>query len=148
MGCVQRRGVCGERGGRRASQRRPHCQRCDWRGCGSAGGGLACAGASAFARRLFEGWPRCVFAGYEFNHLYDALTLAVLCSHSVGYIITSSRSLTTARVGDTLMHVNSGAQPLPGFKAAKPMIFQGLFPATAEDYEVRLASWRAQRLRF
>ena len=58
----------------------------------------------------------------------------------VGYIITSSRSLTTARVGDTLMHVNSTAKPLPGFKAAKPMIFQGLFPSTAEDYEVRLES--------
>ena len=58
----------------------------------------------------------------------------------VGYIITSSRSLTTARVGDTLLHVNSGAQPLPGFKAAKPMIFQGLFPATAEDYEVRFSA--------
>ncbi len=55
----------------------------------------------------------------------------------VGYIITSSRSLTTARVGDTLLHANSTAKPLPGFKAAKPMIFQGLFPATAEDYEVR-----------
>jgi len=59
---------------------------------------------------------------------------------AVGYIITSSRSLTTARVGDTLLHVSSTAKPLPGFKAAKPMIFQGLFPATAEDYDVR-ASW-------
>ena len=64
---------------------------------------------------------------------------------AVGYIITSSRSLTTARVGDTLLHVGSEAKPLPGFKAAKPMIFQGLFPATAEDYEVRrvLGSGRA-----
>ena len=62
---------------------------------------------------------------------------------AVGYIITSSRSLTTARVGDTLLHVSSTAKPLPGFKAAKPMIFQGLFPATAEDYEV----WRVSRLR-
>ena len=62
---------------------------------------------------------------------------------AVGYIITSSRSLTTARVGDTLLHVGSAAKPLPGFKAAKPMIFQGLFPATAEDYEV----WRVSRLR-
>ncbi len=53
----------------------------------------------------------------------------------VGYLISSSRSLTGVRVGDTLRHVNSAAVPLPGFKPAKPLIFQGLFPATAEDFE-------------
>ena len=58
----------------------------------------------------------------------------------VGYIITSSRSLTTARVGDTLRHASSTAPALPGFKAAKAMIFQGLFPATAEDYEALKAA--------
>ncbi len=53
----------------------------------------------------------------------------------VGYIITSARSVTSARVGDTLRHARSVAPPLPGIKPAKACIFQGIFPPNAEEYE-------------
>jgi translation elongation factor EF-4 len=67
----------------------------------------------------------------------EPLKSGALKSGHVGYVITSSRSLTAARVGDTLRLVGSRAELLPGFKPAKAMLFQGLFPATADQYEVR-----------
>jgi translation elongation factor EF-4 len=32
-------------------------------------------------------------------------------------------------------------QPLPGFRLAKPMVFQGLFPTSADQFEVGLGTF-------
>ena len=53
----------------------------------------------------------------------------------VGYVATGLKSIRDARVGDTLTSDEGpGSDPLPGFRAAKPMVFAGLYPAEASDY--------------
>ncbi len=54
----------------------------------------------------------------------------------VGYVIATIKTLDEARVGDTITHVkHSATEPLPGFKESKPMVFSGLYPTEAKDYE-------------
>src|SRR5258706_4933144 len=38
-------------------------------------------------------------------------------------------------MGDTITEADRAAPPLPGFEAIKPMVFAGLFPVLADDYE-------------
>ncbi|MGB3300874.1 MAG: translation elongation factor 4 [Phormidesmis sp.] len=54
----------------------------------------------------------------------------------VGYISASIKSVEDARVGDTITLVkNPAAEPLAGYVEAKPMVFCGLFPTDADQYE-------------
>jgi GTP-binding protein LepA len=53
----------------------------------------------------------------------------------VGYVITGLKDVSELRVGDTLTTVaNGAANPLPGYKDVKPMVFAGLFPTDSDDY--------------
>src|ERR687896_1710566 len=53
----------------------------------------------------------------------------------VGYVITGLKDVSRLRVGDTLTTQRHGAtEPLPGYKAVKPMVFAGLFPTDSDDY--------------
>lgn len=63
-----------------------------------------------------------------------------LSAGHTGYVITSSRSVASAKIGDTLRHVRSTAPPLPGIAPARAQIFQGIFPPSAEDYEALKAA--------
>jgi GTP-binding protein LepA len=59
-----------------------------------------------------------------------------LSAGEVGFVIAGIKEVDGAPVGDTFtMADNPAAEPLPGFKAIKPMVFAGLFPINAEDYE-------------
>jgi GTP-binding protein LepA len=54
----------------------------------------------------------------------------------VGYVIGSVKSLQDARVGDTITHSkNRAAEPIPGYKEVKPMVFSGIYPTNSEDFE-------------
>jgi elongation factor 4 len=53
----------------------------------------------------------------------------------VGYLITGMKSLHEARVGDTIHLKGKVVEPFPGFKPAKPMVFAGIYPIDAEDFE-------------
>lgn len=54
----------------------------------------------------------------------------------VGYVIGSVKSLQDCKVGDTITHQKNRAdKPVPGYKEVKPMVFSGLFPTQAEDFE-------------
>ena len=54
----------------------------------------------------------------------------------VGYLYATVRDIAQARVGDTITHLDRPtATPLPGFQEAKPMVFAGLYPVDADDYE-------------
>lgn len=54
----------------------------------------------------------------------------------VGYVIGSVKSLQDVRVGDTITKVDNPAkEPIPGYQEAKPMVFSGIFPTNADDFE-------------
>lgn len=54
----------------------------------------------------------------------------------VGYIIGNIRQVGDTRVGDTItISTNPAKEPLPGFKQAKPMVFAGIYPTEAENFE-------------
>ncbi len=58
-----------------------------------------------------------------------------LRSGDVGYIATGLKTVSECRVGDTITYATNGAaQPLPGYKQAKPMVFAGVYPTEGEDY--------------
>jgi GTP-binding protein LepA len=53
----------------------------------------------------------------------------------VGYIITGLKDVARLRVGETLTSsVTPAAEPLPGYKDVKPMVFAGLFPTDSDEY--------------
>jgi GTP-binding protein LepA len=53
----------------------------------------------------------------------------------VGYLITGIKDVTQLRVGDTLTtKANPAAEPLPGYRDVKPMVFCGLFPIDSERF--------------
>jgi GTP-binding protein LepA len=58
-----------------------------------------------------------------------------LTAGEVGYVVTGLKDVSSLRVGDTLTSVaNPAAEPLPGYKDVKPMVFSGLFPTDSDDY--------------
>ena len=55
----------------------------------------------------------------------------------VGYICASIKSTKDARVGDTVTQAREPAEsPLPGYANAIPMVYCGLFPVDADQYEL------------
>ncbi len=61
----------------------------------------------------------------------------VLKCGEIGYVITGVKSVSEARVGDTMW---SGAgqhpQPLPGYKKVTPFVYAGIFPIEGDDYPI------------
>ena len=58
-----------------------------------------------------------------------------LSAGEVGYITASIKSVGDTRVGDTVTLANNPtATPLPGFKAAQPMVYAGVYPADGARY--------------
>ncbi len=54
----------------------------------------------------------------------------------VGYIIANIKTIRDARVGDTVTSVrNPATVAVHGFKAAKPMVYSGIFPTDNADYD-------------
>ncbi len=54
----------------------------------------------------------------------------------IGYLNASIKQVRDTRVGDTITHERRQcAQPLPGFKPSIPVVFCGLFPVDAADFE-------------
>jgi len=64
------------------------------------------------------------------------VVLQELAAGDVGFIIANIKRVADARMGDTVVEASRPAAPLPGFEAIKPMVFAGLFPVNATDYEV------------
>jgi GTP-binding protein LepA len=54
----------------------------------------------------------------------------------VGYLVTGLKDVHHAKVGDTitLAGKHGAAEPLPGYREPKPMVWSGLFPAEGGDY--------------
>ncbi|MGH9803651.1 MAG: translation elongation factor 4, partial [Candidatus Acidiferrales bacterium] len=59
-----------------------------------------------------------------------------LLAGEVGFVIANIKQVSEAKVGDTITEEDEPArEPLSGFTELKPMVFSGLYPAIAENYE-------------
>jgi GTP-binding protein LepA len=59
-----------------------------------------------------------------------------LTAGEVGYLICNIKTLADTQIGDTVTDTDKpAAKPLPGYKEVKPVVFSGLYPALATDYE-------------
>lgn len=59
----------------------------------------------------------------------------------VGYIISGIKASAEVKVGDTITHVaRPCSKGIAGFEDVKPMVFAGLYPVDADDYEDLRAS--------
>jgi len=53
----------------------------------------------------------------------------------VGYMVANIKSVSEARVGDTVTSAgNPARKPLPGYRKIKPVVFCGFYPVEREDY--------------
>jgi GTP-binding protein LepA len=63
------------------------------------------------------------------------IALQELENGDVGFVVANIKQVADARMGDTIIEAGSQAPALPGFEAIKPMVFAGLFPVLADEYE-------------
>ncbi|MCR8916808.1 translation elongation factor 4 [Bacteroides sp. ET225] len=71
----------------------------------------------------------------------DMVPRRELRTGDVGYIISGIKSSREVKVGDTITHVDRPcAEAIAGFEEVKPMVFAGLYPIEADDYENLRAS--------
>jgi GTP-binding protein LepA len=65
----------------------------------------------------------------------DMMPADGLRAGEVGYVITGVKDVSQLRVGDTLTtRANAAAEPLPGYREVKPMVFCGLFPVDTDQF--------------
>jgi GTP-binding protein LepA len=63
-------------------------------------------------------------------------TLDELGPGEIGFITAQIKEVAQARVGDTITTVKQGAsEALPGFKEVQPVVFCGIFPVDAAEFE-------------
>jgi GTP-binding protein LepA len=63
------------------------------------------------------------------------VALEELEAGDVGFVVANIKDVADARMGDTITDADRAAPALPGFEAIKPMVFAGLFPVLADEYE-------------
>ncbi len=84
--------------------------------------------------RLFH--VGCVFEVQRVGVFSPKFTeVSSLASGEVGAVICGIKDVRDMKVGDTIMAADAqGIEPLAGFKEVKPMVFCGVYPINAEDY--------------
>ena len=71
----------------------------------------------------------------------DMMPRNELRTGDVGYIISGIKTSKEVKVGDTITHIaRPCAEAIDGFEEVKPMVFAGVYPIEAEDYENLRAS--------
>lgn len=71
----------------------------------------------------------------------DMIPRNELRTGDVGYIISGIKNSTEVKVGDTITHIaRPCSKAIEGFEEVKPMVFAGVYPIEAEDYENLRAS--------
>ncbi len=64
------------------------------------------------------------------------LRVEELAAGEVGYIVANIKRVSDTKIGDTITEEDRpAAEPLPGFEEIKPMVFSGLYPVEANQYE-------------
>jgi GTP-binding protein LepA len=62
--------------------------------------------------------------------------LPKLAAGETGFVIANIKDVHDAKVGDTITSLdNPRSEPLPGFKEVQPVVYAGIFPIDAADYE-------------
>ncbi len=71
----------------------------------------------------------------------DMVPRKELRTGDVGYIISGIKTSKEVKVGDTITHIDRPCEKaIEGFEEVKPMVFAGVYPIEAEDYENLRAS--------
>jgi GTP-binding protein LepA len=66
----------------------------------------------------------------------DMRTVEELSAGQVGYLTASIKRVGDAKIGETVTDaLRPTAEPCPGYRDAKPMVFAGLYPIEDTDYE-------------
>jgi GTP-binding protein LepA len=66
----------------------------------------------------------------------NAVETPELKAGEVGYLVAGIREIQLTRIGDTISNAAlPDIEAFPGFKLAKPMVFNGLYPVDSVDYE-------------
>lgn len=78
-----------------------------------------------------------VFEAEELGHLkMSRQRTGSLKSGDVGYLIGNVKDVNDSKVGDTILSADNPApEPLPGYKEVKPMVFSGIYPTQANEFE-------------
>ena len=64
------------------------------------------------------------------------VALPKLSVGEVGYLVTGLKEVSQVKTGDTITLAEGGvADPLPGYREVKPMVYTGLFPIDGDQYE-------------
>ncbi len=80
-------------------------------------------------RKEFEVQELGIFAPF-------AAAVGPLGAGEVGVVVANVKDVHDAKVGDTITEVDRPVDaPFPGFQVVKPMVFSGVFPVDAADYE-------------
>jgi GTP-binding protein LepA len=59
-----------------------------------------------------------------------------LAAGEVGYVIAGVKAVSDIAVGDTVTEAErAAAEPLPGYKEAKPVVFSSMYPMATDDYQ-------------
>jgi GTP-binding protein LepA len=65
----------------------------------------------------------------------DPTPMPELETGEVGYLISGIKEVRLAKVGDTVTTRNNrDAEPLPGYREPKPMVFAGIYPVEGDDF--------------
>ncbi len=94
---------------------------------------------------------------FNTNQQYDADEVGILrlkmmpkdsiSAGDVGYIISGIKDSSEVKVGDTVTHVaRPCSKGIAGFEDVKPMVFAGVYPVEADDYEDLRASLEKLKL--
>ncbi|HEV2247002.1 MAG TPA: translation elongation factor 4 [Terriglobia bacterium] len=66
----------------------------------------------------------------------SAVPIESLHAGEVGFVIANIKRVSDTKIGDTITEDDRpAAEPLPGFEEIKPMVFAGLYPVEASEYE-------------
>jgi GTP-binding protein LepA len=58
-----------------------------------------------------------------------------LAAGMVGYVIAGVKAVSDIAIGDTITDADeSAAEPLPGYKEAKPVVFSSIYPMSSDEY--------------
>jgi GTP-binding protein LepA len=98
--------------------------------------------------RVFEGslFPKQKIRLWSTGKEYEVQELAIFAPFSrsverliageVGVVVANVKEVREAKVGDTITDAGRPTvEPFPGFKVVKPMVFSGVFPIEAADYD-------------